>query len=558
MLSLVACDSFREDFIEPEKLAAFSKTDFYTFPGMSVIIDLKSVIKNPFTTVSLKITNPPTKGILTHLDTFLLKYTPNRDFSDGADRFIFSVVIDNSTSRKTQTMNIFVMDKIDEFPCGVYAVEDQFHRRRNGEFSVDPLKNDKICGVKGVMNVSIHLNPKFGDAEVVGESIIYRPGPAFRGTDEMVYRLSSDGGEHVADGIISLSEYRTETFEIDINTQAYPTEIFFVNDTMGFIAGYYHVYKTNDGGRHWNLSLSTDDVNINFREMYFLDQDHGFVAFTGCHDVGCNDGGLMITTDGGTSWERINLGGRVHSIFFTSSLTGFIVTGELISPPGVKNTIHKTTDGGKTWNEVFTTTFSDDLKVRFVNDQIGYAYDDYTIFATSDGGKSWRKSWSESPRSNYVTSFALTSGNAVCASFAPVEILNGNIPTTTAYIARSDDGATWTRVRDFPYRVAPQFYPEDDSDPVVIGSNFRYPAAQGFSPDGDVGLVVTSFFDPPYPYTILNISTSTDKGETWVDYEQDLMGNALDVSVPSRNVAYILVVEFMPYEPHMFIIKYTP
>lgn len=527
LLFLVACDTFREDVIEQENQVTFGQTSFFVIPGSSIVIDLKSVIKSSFTTVSLDITNPPRNGALTQLDPFLLKYTPNGDFSDGTDQFIFSAVLDNGTTLKTQSMNIFMKDKINEFPCGVYAIEDQVRTKSHGAFTVDPVKNDQLCGVKGLINVSIHLKPKFGDAEVVDDSIIYRPGPAFTGSDELVYRLLTVGNEHAAFGIVTLNEYRTETLKIDQNF----TKIFFVNDTVGFIAGGNGIYKTSDGGRHWNLSVySTETDYINFQELYFIDKDRGFVAFSNCDPLGDCDGGWMMTTNGGSSWKKTNIGQPVNSIFFTSSRTGFIITGEFIYYGVVKNTIHKTTDGGETWSEVFTTPpLKGELKVRFVNDQIGYAYHQYSIFATTDGGESWN----ESVTSNYITSFALTSGNVICAGFSSDHIPDGDIGVTTpTHIVRSHNGVTWRRVRDFPY--------------VTM--------AQGFSPQGDLGVVIgisgpnPSAFDPESQ--ILTISRSTDHGETWVDYKEDLWGFPLAISVPSPDVAYILC--------QGKIIKYTP
>ena len=247
-----------------------------------------------------------------------------------------------------------------------------------------------------------------------------------------------------------------------------------------------------------------------------------------------------MTTDGGTSWKKTNIGHGVSSIFFTSQQTGFVVSQEFISQSVIhaiyRSTIYKTTDGGETWEEVLPpSTFKGELKVRFVNDQIGFAFDAYTIFATVDGGKSWKKSAS----SNHISSLALT-GNAACAGFSSVGSLSMT-STTPSNIVRSDDGVTWTRVKDFPH-----------------------PTYQlGFSPQGDFGVVVGhSWAHDPAVKSFYHISRSTDKGETWVDYEEELPGYALGISVPSKNVVYILGISFPsatdPMEFRSFIIKYTP
>ena len=198
-------------------------------------------------------------------------------------------------------------------------------------------------------------------------------------------------------------------------------------------------------------------------------------------------------------------------------------------------TILKTTDGGKTWNEIFRPALGKgELNARFVNDQIGYAYDRYTIFMTTDGGKSWR----ESASSNNISSLALT-GNVACASFSSVG-WPSITSATPSRIVRSDDGFKWTSVKDF-----------------------LHPTYQvGFSPQGDLGVVGHSWESDPSVKSFYHISTSTDKGETWVDYEEELPGYSLDISVPSKNVVYILGISFPSptdgMEFHSFIIKYTP
>ena len=535
LLFLVACDSFREDFIAPENQFTFSQTEYYILPRTSTIVDLRSAIQQAFTDASLTISEPPGHGAVVQIDTFLLKYTPDKEFNQGTDKFVLSVVLADGSTLKSQTISILMKEKINEFACGVYAVEDQIHRKRNGVFTIDPVKNDQVCGVNGLTHVSIHLKPKFGNAEVVGDSIIYRPGPTFTGTDEMVYRLKGDGDEHVSYGIILLTEYRTEILGLNDFNPVYPNKIFFVNDTVGFVSGVYSVYKTNDGGRHWKPFVTTHDNNMYFGEIYFLDEDHGFIALRGCNEDDCKGGGWIMTTDGGTSWKRTTIGQYVKSIFFTSQLTGFIVTEEFISRSAIY-TILKTIDGGKTWNEIFRPSLGEgELKARFVNDQIGYAYNGYTIFVTTDGGESWR----ESASSNHISTLTLT-GNVAYAGFSSVG-WPSITPTTPSNIVRSDDGVNWTRVKEFPYPI------------------FQL----GFSPQGDHGVVVGhSWASDPSVESFYRISRSTDKGETWVDYEEELPGYSLDISVPSKNVVYVLGISFPsatdPMEFHSFIIKYTP
>src|SRR6187431_1852724 len=49
LLLLVACDSFREDFIMPENQFSLSQTEYYILPQTSTIVDLRSGIQQAFT-----------------------------------------------------------------------------------------------------------------------------------------------------------------------------------------------------------------------------------------------------------------------------------------------------------------------------------------------------------------------------------------------------------------------------------------------------------------------------------------------------------------------------
>ena len=136
------------------------------------------------------------------------------------------------------------------------------HVRSGSTVSVKFLKNDRICGVTdSPLQISIHLNPRFGESKLVGDSIIvYTAGPGYTGRDELVYKLSDSSGENFSYGIINISEWEVQFFPstdytVEITNFWMPdvTEMFFVNDTTGFLGGY-GIYKTTDGGATWKVS----------------------------------------------------------------------------------------------------------------------------------------------------------------------------------------------------------------------------------------------------------------------------------------------------------------
>ena len=512
VLFLVGCDSFTP---EPESQVTFGVNKYYVVPGSSIVVDLKSVIKQSFTNVSLSISQNPTRGTLTQLDPFLLKYTPNLDFLEGTDQFVFSAAIDNGAAVKTEKTTIFMKDGISEFPCGIYPIEDYARVNPNGVTVVHPLRNDQICDVNGALNVLIYLGPNFGNAVVTGDSIMYTPGSSFSGIDELVYRTSSDQDDIVSYGIVSLSDRRIETFSIQTGFN----DIFFVNDSVGFIAGGDLIYKTIDGGKSWvSLYYWTGEMDwINLNEIFFLDEYNGFVTFSKCvfsEDDYCV-GGWFRTRNGGVTWERTNVEHPVKSIFFTSPLTGFISIATFDSSrPILANAVLKTVDGGQTWAEVFSKKpEGGDLKIRFASDKVGYAFEDRGIFVTSDGGQTWTESSKE-----YHSSFAVAPEDIICASF----IQSKGSVMTPSVLVRSEGGNGWAPVVNFPY--------------VIL--------SQGFSPSGDLGVAVgmsgkDPMIDPESQ--LMTISTSVDKGKTWTNVPEELLfGFPKAMSVPSSEVVYIL------------------
>jgi hypothetical protein len=53
LLTILSCDSFNEDFIEPENQDSFSQMEYYIVPGSSTVIDLASVINQSFQVFSV-------------------------------------------------------------------------------------------------------------------------------------------------------------------------------------------------------------------------------------------------------------------------------------------------------------------------------------------------------------------------------------------------------------------------------------------------------------------------------------------------------------------------
>jgi photosystem II stability/assembly factor-like uncharacterized protein len=301
------------------------------------------------------------------------------------------------------------------------------------------------------------------------------------------------------------------------------SEMFFVNETTGYLGGY-GIYKTTDGGATWKMSYPGTDSRYSIIDIHFLDTDHGYASYFRMEPCMCGyEGGLLRTVDGGDTWEEVKLldyNLRVGSIFFTSSTSGFVGNNHLVNLDILVRSILKTDDGGITWKFVFSKIsvslerFST-LNIQFADSKTGYAYDNYAVYRTIDGGETWNWAY----ENQYIMSVAVTTEN-INANFTSLSLSE----TSPSRMFRSQDGESWSPTLNLPYAIL----------------------AQGFSPGGDIGFAIgISAIDPSFDYPrsqTLSINKSVDQGATWtaVETTEPLYGTPLAVDFPSDTVAYVL------------------
>jgi photosystem II stability/assembly factor-like uncharacterized protein len=174
-----------------------------------------------------------------------------------------------------------------------------------------------------------------------------------------------------------------------ISITANTWDVDFVSPTTGFLltdsAGVFHIRTTTNGGNTW----SSDTLPNNYYQMLrFTDVNNGFVAN--------NFGSVYHTTNGGTNWTELPMGGYssatdkeftgVDTIIFTGWDGTFGYQGSVIRR-----------DGSGTFQErIMATQYSQFQGTFFLNGHEGYAvfnlgwpsYNNY-LTHTSDGGTSW-------------------------------------------------------------------------------------------------------------------------------------------------------------------------
>jgi photosystem II stability/assembly factor-like uncharacterized protein len=158
----------------------------------------------------------------------------------------------------------------------------------------------------------------------------------------------------------------------------------------GIYKGYGLILHTTDGGTNWfRLGTATQIPNVRLYAVHAVDDLTIWVAG--------ENGALLFTKDGGTTWTRVNVSSRPPTAFYaitsfgTKSLwaVGAAADTALTDTIGL---IFYSSDGGTTWarqgsGNLLPGKFFD---VSAGNDSIAFIAGSNTVYKTSNGGKGWQ------------------------------------------------------------------------------------------------------------------------------------------------------------------------
>jgi photosystem II stability/assembly factor-like uncharacterized protein len=193
------------------------------------------------------------------------------------------------------------------------------------------------------------------------------------------------------------------------------------------------IYKTTDGGGHWQLQFTNHNPKAFFDAMAFWDADRGVAVSDSV------DGRFVIirTTDGGASWKEI------PPEKLPPALAGegaFAASGTCISAQGRNNAwiattaarVLRSTDGGDSWQVattpipsgqssagIFSIAFKDAKNGVIVGGDYkkeGEARDNVAM--TSDGGRTWKLAKGPLP-GGFRSAVAYTPGASTAVAVGP-------------------------------------------------------------------------------------------------------------------------------------------
>lgn len=191
--------------------------------------------------------------------------------------------------------------------------------------------------------------------------------------DNLGYAISTSGN------VIKTTDGWQTATNVNYGGNSVHDRLFFLNENMGFIAGYRRFLKmTMDGGITWTgisipstLMSSGEDVT----DIEFINETIGFVI--------TSDGDVLKTTDQCQTWTKIELQSsdyQLEELKFITENIGFAV--------GALGQIYRTTDQGLTWT--LTDTDAGILyDIRFIDGTLYAVGSSRSLVTSSDLGVTW-------------------------------------------------------------------------------------------------------------------------------------------------------------------------
>ena len=210
-----------------------------------------------------------------------------------------------------------------------------------------------------------------------------------------VYFTSADKGWIAGDGgyLSSTTDGGKTWAKYDLNTKEDITEIYFRNESNGYLVAGRKLFLTNDSGLSWRETVifrAGDFKNgvPEFLSIRFADKKRGLVIGSVLNRKGdvVLESLVMRTEDGGETWRRVVVPAKAElfHLDFIGSSQAWIV--------GDDGLILASTDSGSTWRVQPSGTKMALYNVDFRDGNEGYAVGQKgTILKTENGGANWQK-----------------------------------------------------------------------------------------------------------------------------------------------------------------------
>jgi photosystem II stability/assembly factor-like uncharacterized protein/dienelactone hydrolase len=244
-------------------------------------------------------------------------------------------------------------------------------------------------------------------------------------------------------------------------------DVFFTDETHGWYGnGSGKVYRTIDGGASWNKVL--DKPGFYVRCLAFIDSLHGFVGNVGTDyfpdvtDTTC----MLETFDGGTTWKEVtNIKGPypkglcafdVYSkLFINAGKPGYKRTIRAAGRVGSPAFMLTSTDDGKSWQSEDMSSHTQMIfDVKFISEQVGFICgatsaetekSNAQILKTTDGGKTWKTVYTSTRPFELTWKCSFVNEKV---GYVTIQSYNPDDKVNARYVAKTIDGGnTWAEIK---------------------------------------------------------------------------------------------------------------
>lgn len=192
------------------------------------------------------------------------------------------------------------------------------------------------------------------------------------------------------------------------------------------------------------MAQTPDQQYTGFHQVKFTTATNGWIAGSYYTSSGTSANIvtlLLRTTTGGSTWTRVGLGAlNISSLEDICPLTDQVLYGygaDRAAPPaGQLCYVYKSQDAGQTWTKLASTGFTNG-KLTFLTEQVGLLASANAIIKTTDGGNSWQQVWSGALLGFNTIRFASATTGYAVGGVLHDQINAGVLFKTT------DQGATW-------------------------------------------------------------------------------------------------------------------
>jgi photosystem II stability/assembly factor-like uncharacterized protein/pimeloyl-ACP methyl ester carboxylesterase len=164
---------------------------------------------------------------------------------------------------------------------------------------------------------------------------------------------------------------------------------------VGRVGSPANILISHDGGLSWQSKSMQADCKMLF-DIDMFDTKNGVACAASSDNLEESNALILITKDGGNTWQKVYQSNRpfetTWKVSFPSKNIGYVSLQSYNPDTTIKQQrIAKTTDGGKTWQELnlVQDASAREFGIGFYDDLHGYVGTLRSGYETKDGGKTW-------------------------------------------------------------------------------------------------------------------------------------------------------------------------